>query len=101
LPLRTQDCDGSGQDDLVDLLAGAATDFNHNGRPDACEPLGDLDCGGSMTFADVNPSITALEGRETYEARHPDCPWLNADINGDGNINYADINPYIQLLSRL
>jgi hypothetical protein len=58
----------------------------------------DLNCDGAVDFDDINPFVTALAGRTTYEARYPRCHWLNGDINGDGNVNFDDISPFVRCL---
>lgn len=65
--------------------------------PPAAIP-GDMNCDGTVSYADVNPFITALSGQAIYESAEPDCRWLNADTNGDGVVSYADINPFVACL---
>jgi hypothetical protein len=60
---------------------------------------GDLNCDGTISYADINPFVLALSGQAAYEAQYPNCNWLNADCNADGAVSYADINPFVQLLS--
>lgn len=60
---------------------------------------GDMDCDGQVTFADIDPFVTALGGYEGYHALYPDCEWLNADCNGDGNVTFADIDAFVIILS--
>jgi hypothetical protein len=59
--------------------------------------LGDMNCDGTLNFADINPFVQALTNPAAYEAAHPACSLWNADINGDGTVGFADINPYVAL----
>jgi hypothetical protein len=61
---------------------------------------GDLNCDGVISYADINPFVLALSGQAGYEARYPNCHWMNADVNSDGVVSYADINPFVRLLSK-
>jgi len=60
--------------------------------------VGDANCDGSVDFADINPFVRALIGQAVYVANHPDCRWLNADIDGDGDVNFDDIRPFVKCL---
>ncbi len=60
---------------------------------------GDMNCDGTVGFADINPFILALTDPDAYAAAYPECRYLNADIDGDGNVDFADINPFVQLLT--
>jgi hypothetical protein len=63
---------------------------------------GDLNCDGSVSFADINPFVLALSGGETtYYNSYPNCHWYNGDVNSDGNVDFADINPFVLLLTGL
>ena len=124
----TDDCNGNGVPDTIDLLGGASldcncnyipdecdvnpadpdgnglvsADSNSNGIPDECELVprrGDMNCDGRVNYSDINPFVLALTSRAAYEARYPGCLWTNADINGDASVNYADINPFVRLLA--
>jgi hypothetical protein len=60
---------------------------------------GDLNCDGTISYADINAFVLALQGPNEYAARYPSCRWLNADCSGDGQVSYADINPFVALLA--
>ncbi len=92
------DCNGNGVPDAQDIAAGVSTDLNHDGIPDECEDLGDLNCDGFVNFNDINPFVTALVSRDTYEVDYPNCVWLHGDCNGDDYVNFNDINPFVMLL---
>ncbi len=59
---------------------------------------GDLDCSGTVDFADINPFIQALTNPLDYGVAHPDCDASLGDVNRDGSFDFGDINPFIALL---
>jgi hypothetical protein len=62
-------------------------------------PKGDLNCDGSVNFADINPFVLAIGDPDEYRRQYPDCDLLNGDCNGDGLVDFGDINPFVDLLS--
>jgi hypothetical protein len=82
------DCDGNGQFDYCDLMAGSLTDCDHNGVPDACEP----DCNGngvadacdiaSHTSADLNNNGIPDECEPPVSAWYVEA---SAPTGGDGS----------------
>ena len=60
---------------------------------------GDLNCDGTVTFADINPFVLALSDPAGYQSTYPSCNFGNGDINADGTVNFADINPFVALLT--
>lgn len=64
---------------------------------------GDLNCDGFIDFNDINEFVLALSNWPAWQAKFPDCPPQNADVNGDGIYGGAngfnDINPFVALLS--
>jgi hypothetical protein len=66
-------------------------------NPTIC--LGDLDCDGSVTFADINPFVLRLTNPPGYFAAYPTCPNQNGDMSCDGRVDFADINPFVSLLT--
>jgi hypothetical protein len=78
-------------------MASASADSNGNGIPDECEGNcpGDMNCDGSVTFADIELFVEALSGQAAWGY---ECPWLNADCNADGDVTYADIDPFVMRL---
>jgi hypothetical protein len=62
--------------------------------------LGDMNCDGVVSYADINPFVLALSSQAAYEAQYPTCRYLNADCSNDGVVSYADINPFVVLLSQ-
>jgi hypothetical protein len=62
--------------------------------------LGDMNCDGAVSAADIDPFVLALTGGQAaYEALWPDCDFNNADINGDGSVSAADIDGFVQVLT--
>jgi acetyl esterase/lipase len=61
---------------------------------------GDLNCDGSVDFADINPFVIALGDPKTYYAAYPYCDHLLADCNRDGVVDFGDVNAFVQLLGR-
>jgi hypothetical protein len=67
---------------------------------EAAYPLGDLNCDGVVSAADIDPFVIALTGGQAaYEAQFPDCVFLNADCNSDGAVSAADIDPFVTILT--
>ncbi len=78
----------------VDLTNGS---FSFTVRlPATCQ--GDMNCDGSVTFADIDLFVQALAGESAWNQNQPGCPWLNADCNGDENVTFADIDPFVALI---
>jgi hypothetical protein len=65
---------------------------------------GDLNCDGTVDFADINPFVLLLSNAPAWQAAFPGCPMINGDINDDGTYgqaSFGDINPFVALLSGL
>ena len=63
---------------------------------------GDMNCDGKADLGDISlfqEALVCSDNPECCEQNHPDCPFLNADINGDGVVNFGDIDPFVALLS--
>jgi probable HAF family extracellular repeat protein len=60
--------------------------------------MGDLNCDGTVSAADIDPFVTALTDPSAYGAAFPDCSLMLADTNGDGEVTAADIDPFVALL---
>jgi hypothetical protein len=79
----------------------ASADVNLNGVPDECE-RGDMNCDGTIDFADINPFVLYLSNIAVWQATYANCPLTNGDINGDGTYgqaSFGDINPFVALLT--
>jgi hypothetical protein len=80
------------------------TDGNGCTSPPCCISLaiGDLNCDGTVSFADINPFVLYLSDSAAWQSAYPDCPLTNGDINCDGTYgqwSFDDINPFVALLS--
>ena len=58
---------------------------------------GDVDCSGRVDYADIDRFVEALSHVGGVGWPY-DCPWLNADCNGDGHVDYADIDAFVALI---
>jgi hypothetical protein len=62
--------------------------------------LGDLNCDGLLTAADIDPFVIALtSGQQQFEQFFPLCNFFNADTNEDGVVTAADIDPFVVALT--
>ena len=61
--------------------------------------LGDMNCDGTVNFADINPFVLAMTNPEAYRAQFHILPALHGDINQDGSFDFGDINPFTALIS--
>jgi hypothetical protein len=59
--------------------------------------LGDMNCDGVVSFADINPFVEAMVSPAAYAESYPMCSLYNADMNADGLVNFADINPFVAM----
>ncbi len=78
---------GSGIPPLVDMGAYESA------------PVGDVNCDGTVSYADINPFVLLLSKPGDWQQVYPGCPMLNGDINSDGSVDFGDINPFVALLS--
>jgi hypothetical protein len=62
--------------------------------------VGDLNCDGVVSFADINPFVLRLSNPVAYWTTFPACADSNGDSNGDGTVDFGDINPFVALLAR-
>jgi uncharacterized protein (TIGR03790 family) len=63
---------------------------------------GDLNCDGTVDFADINPFVQYLSNFGAWQAANPGCPAIAGDINADGTYgqaSFGDINPFVALLT--
>lgn len=86
---------------LVDFNDGKWNDAQGGGPfggvievPGSCNPIGDMNCSGGVTTADIPIFIAVLLGNPGA----PGCPITNADVNGDALINGRDVKPFVALL---
>ncbi|MBK9128136.1 MAG: hypothetical protein IPM13_10085 [Phycisphaerales bacterium] len=96
------DCNGNGWLDSCETNALPATDLNGNRIPDSCEgPAlcpGDVNCSGAVDFDDIDLLVEALGYPGGAGWPYPDCPWLNADCDGNANVDFDDIDPFVALI---
>ncbi|MEC7585150.1 MAG: di-heme oxidoredictase family protein [Planctomycetota bacterium] len=78
-----EDCNGNGQNDLLDLLTGASVDFNFNGVPDECDfcqtDLGSAG-GGTLELSICGDALTTAGARASLwiKGADPGAPLLYA-----------------------
>ena len=99
------DCNENYVRDDFDIARGTSLDEDGDGVPDECEgpPLcpGDMNCDGIVNYTDIDWFVVALgcvggdPGCWPPPSVPANCPWLNADCNGDDNVTYADIAPFV------
>ncbi len=65
---------------------------------DSVVRLGDLNCDGEVSFADINPYVLAATDQPGYDTAYTDCNWNNADFNEDGVIDQVDVHAFVDLL---
>ncbi|MBK9127293.1 MAG: S8 family serine peptidase [Phycisphaerales bacterium] len=63
--------------------------------PSGCP--GDLNCDGVVNFDDIDLFVEALGYAGGIGWPH-DCPWINADCDGDANVTFDDIDPFVALI---
>lgn len=78
------DCNGNDSPDACDLARGTSTDYNHNGIPDECECLGDLDDDNDVDLDDLMQLLAhyGLTEGASYE---------DGDLDADGDVDMADL----------
>lgn len=62
---------------------------------------GDVNCDGHVTFADIDPFVSALGGPAAWYnvVGATSCKYLCvADVNGDGAVTFKDIDPFVATL---
>lgn len=60
--------------------------------------LGDMNCDGCVTPADVQAMVLALLNPGNYAATYPGCSILRGDTNGDSLVNGRDIRGFTNLV---
>jgi hypothetical protein len=86
---------GIAPDAIGDLYVSDAA-LHRVQKFDEVPTIGDCNCDGGVTFADIDLFVEALAGLDAWS--HPGCPWLRADCNGDGGVTFADIDYFIALI---
>jgi len=68
--------------------------------PNPCSCVGDLNCDGQVSFADINPFVLYLSNYSVWTTTYAGCNPENGDINGDAAYpSFGDINAFVTLLS--
>ncbi|MCB9854698.1 MAG: hypothetical protein H6818_03350 [Phycisphaerales bacterium] len=60
--------------------------------------VGDMNCDGLLTPADVAPFVQALIDPTTYATAYSDCDIQRGDINNDGTVNGLDTQRFLEQL---
>ena len=83
------DCNGNGQQDLLELAAGTVADCNSNCVPDSCEPDADSD-----GFIDACDPCPGKPGSECGGCPRNECGECGApsDLDGDGIPDCVDVD---------
>lgn len=94
-----------GENELVFAVCGAAAPWKPTGVEfvatisiDATILLGDLNCDGSVDFADIDPFVLVLIDEQQYRDAYPNCTPAAADINLDGSVDFSDIDGFVDCL---
>lgn len=75
------DCNANGVADSADIAAGTSTDANHDGVPDECGCVADIDQSGAVDGADLGQLLGAWGA----------CSACGADLTGDGQVLGDDL----------
>ena len=94
-------CSTTGTCSVITQAACLAASGHYYGNNTTCRPgnkcpascRGDMNCDGSVTFADIDLFVAALAGEPAWT--HWPCPWINGDCTADGNVTFADIDPFV------
>lgn len=81
--------DGNGSSDVFVRDLGECFSFT----------LGDSNCDGLTTNADIDAFVLGLLDPDLYRQLHPNCNLLcNNDMNGDGVVDNGDIDAFVGVL---
>lgn len=61
--------------------------------------IGDLNCDGVVSVADIGPFVLALTDPAAYSSTFPSCDALAGDLNDDGLVTVSDIGGFVALLT--
>ncbi|HPF38538.1 MAG TPA: hypothetical protein P5081_20940 [Phycisphaerae bacterium] len=90
----------AGANDATSMALAAAqtTPGVHDCLGHAAPLLGDMNCDGVVSLADLNPMALALIDPAGYAAAFPACSIASGDMNADGAIDGLDIALFIAAL---
>ncbi|MGE3181985.1 MAG: S8 family serine peptidase [Phycisphaerae bacterium] len=60
--------------------------------------LGDMNCDGVISIADIGPFVLALTDPTGYALQFPDCDVLRGDLNADDLVTVSDIGLFVALV---
>jgi hypothetical protein len=91
------------QDDYDVWLTDDCGNFVSDAAHLIVPPPGDMNCDGTVDFADINPFVLYLSNYGVWLQTYVNCPPDIGDINGDGSYgdppDFGDINPFVALFS--
>ena len=90
------DCNNNGVNDAEEIASGAASDCNHNNRPDFCDPPGDMSGDGVVSPADWPYWASCLRGPGVLYT--DDCCGL-ADFDFDNDVDLRDVWYWMRAVS--
>jgi WD40 repeat protein len=81
---------------IISNISGPFLQFMPDAPP---EPTtGNLNCDNAVDVDDIEPFVLAMLDPAGYQAAHPGCDILRADVNGDGRVDGGDVKPFKALL---
>ncbi|MBN2446486.1 MAG: trypsin-like peptidase domain-containing protein [Phycisphaerae bacterium] len=66
------------------------------GDPD---PLGDMNCDGSVDVFDIDAFVMAIIDADAFAAAYPMCDINSGDCNGDSTVDIFDIDAFVGLIT--
>lgn len=95
---------GFGRDQDGEIYVCGSAAAGPNGATGAVERivlvrLGDLNCDGAATVADIGAFVLALTDPAGFAKQFPGCTLLNGDFNGDSALTVSDIGLFVALLT--
>ena len=61
--------------------------------------VGDVNNDGWVTWRDIDPFVTAMNGNNAYYAAFPTGYYYTGDCNFDHTVNWRDIDPFVALMN--
>ena len=79
------------------LLTDDCGDFTSTAASLQVLQLGDMNCDGEITLADIQPFVLALADPAGFQAAYPNCLIQHGDMDGDGAVDGEDIGLFVRL----